>query len=286
MSGCPASARRKDLRGRRRDARADPGIADRALQHGRRADQFAWRGRHDAGRQSGSGRPRIDGHRRGRLRVGSRRQPARAPTRCSISSCSGGPRRRRVVETLRPHEGHADVPKGSTERAIARFDRIRWSKGKTGAGAIRLAMQRTMQRHCAVFRDGPLLAEGLGKLDGVIETMRADLGVADRSMMFNTDLTRRSNSTTCSPRRASACIRRSDERKAAAHMRGRTFRSGTMKTGSSTAIAGSTTAARCGSTTGRCTCKRFRTTYRRSSEGACVLIGYLAVRAPPTGRIP
>jgi succinate dehydrogenase / fumarate reductase flavoprotein subunit len=95
----------------------------------------------------------------------------------------------RVVETVRPNEGHADVPKGTTERAIARLDRIRWSKGKTGAGAIRLAMQRTMQRHCAVFRDGPLLAEGLAKLDGAIETMRADLAVADRSMMFNTDLT-------------------------------------------------------------------------------------------------
>jgi succinate dehydrogenase / fumarate reductase flavoprotein subunit len=39
-----------------------------------------------------------------------------------------------------------------------------------------------------VFRDGPLLAEGLGKLDRVIETMRADFGVTDRSMMFNTDL--------------------------------------------------------------------------------------------------
>jgi succinate dehydrogenase / fumarate reductase flavoprotein subunit len=95
----------------------------------------------------------------------------------------------RVVETVRPNEGHADVPKGTTERAIARLDRIRWSNGKTGAGAIRLAMQRTMQRHCAVFRDGPLLAEGLRKLDSVIETMRADLAVADRSMMFNTDLT-------------------------------------------------------------------------------------------------
>ena len=36
----------------------------------------------------------------------------------------------RVVETLRPHERHADVPKGTTERAIARLDRIRWSEGQ------------------------------------------------------------------------------------------------------------------------------------------------------------
>jgi succinate dehydrogenase/fumarate reductase flavoprotein subunit len=54
---------------------------------------------------------------------------------------------------------------------------------------MRLAMLRTMQRHCAVFRTGSLLEEGSHKLDDVIEMMRADLAVADRSMMFNTDLT-------------------------------------------------------------------------------------------------
>jgi len=94
----------------------------------------------------------------------------------------------RVVETVRPGERHAALPKEATERAVARLDRIRWSSGATGAAAIRLAMQRTMQRHCAVFRDGPLLEEGLGKLDEFVESMRADLGITDRSMIFNTDL--------------------------------------------------------------------------------------------------
>jgi succinate dehydrogenase / fumarate reductase flavoprotein subunit len=94
----------------------------------------------------------------------------------------------RVVETVRPGEGHAPAAKEATDRAIARLDRIRWSKGGTGAGTIRLAMERTMQHHCAVFRDGPLLEEGLGKLNEVIAMMRVDLGVSDRSMIFNTDL--------------------------------------------------------------------------------------------------
>src|SRR5882757_3129202 len=94
----------------------------------------------------------------------------------------------RVVETLRRGEGHAAVSKEATDRTIARLDRIRWSKGGTGAGAIRLAMQRTMQRHCAVFRDGLLLDQGLNELDNIVATMRADLGVTDRSMIFNTDL--------------------------------------------------------------------------------------------------
>jgi succinate dehydrogenase / fumarate reductase, flavoprotein subunit len=94
----------------------------------------------------------------------------------------------RVTETVRPGESHAPIPEEATDRAIARLDRIRWSGGGTKPGAIRLAMQRTMQRHCAVFRDGPLLEEGLRKLDEVIEMMRADLSVTDRSMIFNTDL--------------------------------------------------------------------------------------------------
>jgi succinate dehydrogenase / fumarate reductase flavoprotein subunit len=95
----------------------------------------------------------------------------------------------RVTETLRPGEGHPLVPDAATDRAIGRLDRIRWAKGKTGAGEIRLAMQRTMQRHCAVFRTGALLDEGAGKLGEVIEKMGGDLAVADRSMIFNTDLT-------------------------------------------------------------------------------------------------
>jgi succinate dehydrogenase / fumarate reductase flavoprotein subunit len=94
----------------------------------------------------------------------------------------------RVVETLQPGERHAATPKHALDRAIARLDRIRWAKGATGAGAIRLAMQRTMQRHCAVFRDGPLLQEGVGALDSSLSAMRDELGLKDHGMVFNTDL--------------------------------------------------------------------------------------------------
>jgi len=94
----------------------------------------------------------------------------------------------RVNETLRAGEGHPPVPQAATDQAITRLDRVRFANGKTSAGAIRLAMQRTMQRHCAVFRTGALLDEGARELDKVVAMMRDDLVVADRSMMFNTDL--------------------------------------------------------------------------------------------------
>src|SRR6266481_4710034 len=45
-----------------------------------------------------------------------------------------------------------------------------------------------MQQHCAVFRSGPSLEEGLSKLDAVIEALHDDLSLTDRSMSFNTDL--------------------------------------------------------------------------------------------------
>src|SRR5260370_37498597 len=53
---------------------------------------------------------------------------------------------------------------------------------------MRLGMEGTMEGHCAVFRTGSLLAEGAHKLGDVMAMMRDDLAVADRSMMFNTDL--------------------------------------------------------------------------------------------------
>jgi succinate dehydrogenase / fumarate reductase flavoprotein subunit len=93
----------------------------------------------------------------------------------------------RVTEQLRPGEPHAPVPTEALERAIARLDRIRSANGSSDVGTIRLAMQRTMQRHCAVFRTGSLMEEGEHELEKVI-AMMADLSVGDRSMVFNSDL--------------------------------------------------------------------------------------------------
>jgi succinate dehydrogenase / fumarate reductase, flavoprotein subunit len=94
----------------------------------------------------------------------------------------------RASQRLHRGEKHPTLPDEASDCAIARFDRIRWSKGKSASGTIRSEMQRTMQRYCAVFRTGVLLQEGADKLDAVTAMMRDDLGVADRSMLFNTDL--------------------------------------------------------------------------------------------------
>jgi succinate dehydrogenase / fumarate reductase flavoprotein subunit len=94
----------------------------------------------------------------------------------------------RAAETVRPGERCAPAPPEATDRAIARLDRLRSAKGGRRSGAIRLAMQQAMQQYCAVFRDGPLLDKGVGVLDGVVKSLGAELGLADRSMVFNSDL--------------------------------------------------------------------------------------------------
>lgn len=94
----------------------------------------------------------------------------------------------RAAEQVRPGERHPALPDAATDQALERLDRIRGANGGSDVGEVRLAMQRAMQRHCAVFRTGSLLNDGLVKLNDIAARMRQDLRVADKSMIFNTDL--------------------------------------------------------------------------------------------------
>ncbi len=73
------------------------------------------------------------------------------------------------------------------EECIARFDARRHAKGTLRTAEIRLAMQKTMQNYCAVFRTGDVLQEGVEKLEEVYQSM-AEVQVTDRSLVWNSDL--------------------------------------------------------------------------------------------------
>jgi succinate dehydrogenase / fumarate reductase, flavoprotein subunit len=94
----------------------------------------------------------------------------------------------RAAELVKPGQPHKKIPGESEDRALARVDRFRNAKGGTSTAQIRTDMQKTMQKHCAVFRDGPLMQEGITKLKGVINNFANDLSVSDRSMIWNSDL--------------------------------------------------------------------------------------------------
>ncbi|MGJ3648664.1 succinate dehydrogenase flavoprotein subunit [Sphingomonas sp. GlSt437] len=93
----------------------------------------------------------------------------------------------RIKETLKPNTPHNPLPKGSEELALARLDHFRHAAGSQPTAQIRLNMQRTMQKHCAVFRDNALLGEGQTKVHEIYQSM-GDVGIKDRSLIWNTDL--------------------------------------------------------------------------------------------------
>lgn len=93
----------------------------------------------------------------------------------------------RLKELLKPNAAHNALPKGSEEMALSRLDHFRHAKGGTPTAQIRAEMQKTMQKNAAVFRDSALLKEGVEKLDAIYQGMN-DIGVTDRSLIWNTDL--------------------------------------------------------------------------------------------------
>ncbi|MEY3984690.1 MAG: hypothetical protein RLZ59_135 [Pseudomonadota bacterium] len=92
-----------------------------------------------------------------------------------------------LKETLKAGAAQKPLPKDAADLALARVDKFRNAKGSTPTAQIRLEMQRTMQKHCAVFRDSALLAEGVELMTKVNKRLE-DVAVTDRSLVWNTDL--------------------------------------------------------------------------------------------------
>jgi succinate dehydrogenase / fumarate reductase, flavoprotein subunit len=91
------------------------------------------------------------------------------------------------AKTVEPGGAQADLPANAGDLALARLDRFRHANGATPTAALRLKMQRIMQMNCSVFRDGPVLKEGLEKITDVWKGV-SDIHVSDRSLIWNSDL--------------------------------------------------------------------------------------------------
>ena len=94
---------------------------------------------------------------------------------------------KRIAEIIRKDSKHGTVVAAADDQAIERLDHFRNAKGARPTAEIRADMQRTMQKHCAVFRDTALLDEGVGHMDQVYKSL-GDVGITDRSLIWNTDL--------------------------------------------------------------------------------------------------
>jgi succinate dehydrogenase / fumarate reductase flavoprotein subunit len=93
----------------------------------------------------------------------------------------------RITELVKPNSAHRPIDKAADDKALTRLDRYRNAKGGSPTAEVRLEMQRTMQSDCAVFRTTELLKEGMGRIDKTWARL-ADIGVTDRSLIWNTDL--------------------------------------------------------------------------------------------------
>jgi succinate dehydrogenase / fumarate reductase flavoprotein subunit len=88
---------------------------------------------------------------------------------------------------LRPGARQPSLPDGVSEALLARFDRTRHAAGSRPTASLRDQMQRAMQKDAAVFRTGATLEAGCRALGAAFAAM-GELGIRDRSLVFNTDL--------------------------------------------------------------------------------------------------
>ena len=93
----------------------------------------------------------------------------------------------RAKETVDPNSTMPSISENSGDATLERLDKLRYAQGSRPTSEIRLEMQRTMQAHCAVFRTGDVMNEGVSKMAATADSF-ADVKTTDRGLIWNTDL--------------------------------------------------------------------------------------------------
>ncbi|CAD8052238.1 unnamed protein product [Paramecium sonneborni] len=92
-----------------------------------------------------------------------------------------------VGEKWKPGQKQPDLPKNAGEAAIARIDRLRYHEGSQTIAQVRKDLQRTMQKHAAVFRIEKTLQEGVEKVKEIY-SRKDDVRIKDKGLVWNSDL--------------------------------------------------------------------------------------------------
>lgn len=93
----------------------------------------------------------------------------------------------RIADIAKPGDKIPDLKEGAGLEGIESLDKLRYSKGKLSTAEIRMDMQKVMQDNAAVYRTQETLAEGKQLIDKTVKSFN-DVKVADRSLIWNTDL--------------------------------------------------------------------------------------------------
>ncbi|KAK9898542.1 succinate dehydrogenase [Cystobasidium minutum MCA 4210] len=92
-----------------------------------------------------------------------------------------------IAETMKPGQPHQKIAEDAGMESFAVLDEVRQSSGPKHTSVIRGDMQKVMQSDAAVFRTQSSLEEGVTKMEKVLDSWK-DLGIKDRSMIWNSDL--------------------------------------------------------------------------------------------------
>jgi len=92
-----------------------------------------------------------------------------------------------IIQENRPGDAIGPIRANAGEESVANLDKMRYADGSVRSSDLRLQMQKVMQEHAAVFRDGPSLKEGVEKMKNLYSQME-DIKVSDRGLIWNTDL--------------------------------------------------------------------------------------------------
>ena len=90
-----------------------------------------------------------------------------------------------MIQYLAANKTHRELPKDAADRTLSRLDRLNNQKDGANVHETRAEMQRTMQRHCGVFRFADMLVDGVTKIKDVAAKV-AMTEIADKSKVFNT----------------------------------------------------------------------------------------------------
>ena len=90
-----------------------------------------------------------------------------------------------MVKYLKANTKHRDLPADAGDVTLGRLEGLNNQKDGANVHETRAEMQRTMQRHCGVFRFPAMMAEGVAKIKDVAEKVNR-LEIKDKSKVFNT----------------------------------------------------------------------------------------------------
>lgn len=93
----------------------------------------------------------------------------------------------RIADIAKPGQTQPELPATAGAESIANLDKLRYAKGPRPTASLRTEMQKAMQGHAAVYRTQQLLEEGVTKVNAAVKSF-GDVGVTDRSLVWNTDL--------------------------------------------------------------------------------------------------